>query len=322
MPILNPTAYRPPPGLANGHLQTIIPALFRRVKSVRYRRQRIETPDRDFLDIDLSLGGFPRAAVVCHGLEGSSGAVYIRGLVRALNHSGWDAAALNFRGCSGEPNRRYRSYHSGVTEDLDCAVRHLTDSMAYRELALVGFSLGGNVMLRYLGEGGEGIHPAITRAAAVSVPCDLAASAARMDRGDNRIYMIRFLRTLRRKVILKSRRFPGRINPRDLHGIRTFREFDDLYTAPAHGFKDAADYWRRCSSKPVLHRIAVPTLLISARNDPFLVPACFPYQEAAANRHLYLETPASGGHVGFVSLPLNGSLWHEKRLAAFFSGER
>jgi predicted alpha/beta-fold hydrolase len=186
-----------------------------------------------------------------------------------------------------------------------------------KQIALIGFSLGGNVVLRYLGEQGNRLPRPVCGAGAVSVPCDLASSARRMENGDNRIYLIHFLRSLRKKVVEKALRKPGKLSPRRLRGIRTFREFDDIYTAPAHGFRDAEDYWRRCRSLSVLHRIRIPTLLINARDDPFLAPASFPYREASRHPYLYLETPRSGGHVGFVTLPFPNRFWHEARLVSF-----
>jgi hypothetical protein len=317
MPLLDYSTYRPPPLLANGHLQTVLPWLLRRVPGVDYRRERIPTPDGDFLDLDWSPAGGRRLVVVCHGLEGSSQAAYVRGMVRAFNRRGWDGVVLNFRGCSGEPNRRLRSYHSGATEDLAAVLDHVGQTRAYRHLALVGFSLGGNLVLKYLGERGEDLPPALGPCAAVSVPCDLAGSSRRMARPENRIYMLRFMRTLCRKAAHKARCFPGTLSPGDFRGLRTFQDFDDRYTAPAHGFRDAAHYWAACSSRRFLAGIRVPTLLINARNDPFLSAGCYPAAEAAASPQVHLETPVSGGHVGFLTPTLTGDFWHEDRVTAF-----
>ena len=321
MPLVHPSTYRPPPGLTNGHLQTVAAGLLRRVRGVRYRRSRITTPDGDFLDVDVSSVGADRAAVVLHGLEGSSRAAYVLGAVKRLNRDGWDALAVNFRGCSGVPNRRYRAYHAGATDDLAFVLASDPAADGYRELALVGFSLGGNVVLRYLGDEGRRAADRIRVAAAVSAPCDLAASARRMDSGFNRLYTRRFLSSLRRKAVEKCLRFPGGPSPAALRAARTFRAFDDLYTAPAHGFAGAEDYWRLSSAGPVLERIAVPTLLVSASDDPFLAPECYPRQTAANHPFLHLETPAAGGHVGFLSFPLGARFWHEERIAAFLSAD-
>lgn len=317
MPIISPSSYRPPPGLANGHLQTILPSLLRRVDGVDYRRERIETADGDFIDLDWSRCGSRRLVVLCHGLEGSSQAPYMRGMARAFNRAGWDAVAYNYRGCSGEINRRLRAYHSGATDDLALVHRHIAEGNAYRETGWVGFSLGGNLVLKYLGENGRALENGRSWAAAVSVPCDLAAGARRLERAANRIYNWRFLRTLKAKALWKARRYPGRIDGRKLAAVRSLKAFDDLFTAPVHGFRDAEDYWRRCSALGFLDRIRVPTLVINALNDPFLDRSCFPYAAARRNPALFLETPASGGHVGFLPRTPNGLFWHEARILRF-----
>ncbi len=242
MPQLTSSCYHPPLWLCSGHLQTIYPTLRRRVAGVAYRRERVELADGDFVDVDWCRGGARRAALVCHGLESNSRSHYVLGLVRALVRRGWDAAALNFRGCSGEPNRLLRSYHSGDTGDVAVVLQRMAN-VGYRDLALVGFSLGGNVVLKYLGERFAEMPKTLRTAAAVSVPCDLAASARRLARWSNRLYMRRFLRKLDEKMAAKAARFPDQVRLADFVGITTFQEFDDRYTAPAHGFTDAADYY-------------------------------------------------------------------------------
>jgi len=316
MPHLPDSPYRPPFLLRSAHLQTIYPALYRRVSGVAYTRERLELPDGDFLDLDWSRIGADRAAVLCHGLESGSRATYVRGMVRALNGMGWDVAALNFRGCSGIPNRLLRSYHSGETGDLAAVVGHVLAGGHYRDLALVGFSLGGNVVLKYLGENPAAVPPAVRVAAAVSVPCDLAGSAARLAAWSNRLYLRRFMRLLKRKIAWKAELFPERVRVGDFAMVSTFQEFDDRYTAPVHGFADAADYWTRASCRQFLPGIRIPTLLLSAADDPFLSPSCFPVVEAAASRWLELETPRWGGHVGFIQ-PGRDTYYHELRVAAF-----
>jgi uncharacterized protein len=317
MPVLRHSFYCPPLFLRNGHLQTIYPNLFRSVEDITYRRQRIETPDGDFLDLDWSSIGARRGVVLAHGLEGNATRPYILGMVRALNHHGWDAVAWNFRGCSGQPNRKLRFYHSGDTPDLHTVLTHALKEVRYEHFALIGFSLGGNVILKYLGEQGRDARSRITAAVTFSVPCDLAGSAHRMARLDNIVYMKRFMRLLREKIQAKMKAFPGEIDDRGYERMRTFEEFDERYTAPLHGFKSAYDYWAEASSKPFLPRIAVPTLLVNALDDPFLSPSCFPYEEAALNPHLFLETPATGGHVGFASFKREGEYWSESRALAF-----
>jgi predicted alpha/beta-fold hydrolase len=316
MPTVSPSGYRPPFGFGNGHLQSIYPALFRRVETITTRRERIDTPDGDFLDLDWSPRQHGRLAIISHGLEGSSSQPYIQGMARALQRRGWDSLAWNFRSCSGEPNRRPYSYHSGATGDLQVLLDHVE---GYEKIALVGFSLGGNITLKYLGDCGANIDSRITRAVAFSVPCDLESSAEKMAGFAQRFYMKRFLKCLRMKIRQKIAAHPDKVKDEGLDAMRTFREFDEKYTAPLNGFADAEDYWARCSSKPVLGKIRISTLLVNARNDPFLPAACHPRAEAVASEHFFFENPASGGHVGFVQR--GGEYWSETRAAEFLEND-
>lgn len=317
MPIIRSSTYRPPPLMANGHLQTILPSLLRRVRDVAYQRERMTTPDDDFIDLDWSRNGSRHLALLCHGLEGSSRAPYMQGMVRALNQAGWDAVAYNYRGCSGEINRQLRAYHSGATDDLAIVHDHINRTQTYHSIGFVGFSLGGNLVLKYLGENGLSLAPGRHWAAAMSVPCDLKASARQLERAVNQVYNWRFLRTLIPKARWKARRYPGRIDTLRLKTVTSLKAFDDLYTAPVHGFRDAEDYWQRCSARKFLDHIRIPTLLINALNDPFLDRPCFPYDAARRNNMLFLETPRSGGHVGFLPYSLHGPFWHETRVVQF-----
>lgn len=311
--------YRPPRWLVSGHLQTVYPTLFRRPGGVRYRRERLETDDGDFLDLDWSESGSGRrrVAIIAHGLEGHSRRAYVLGMVRALNRAGWDALAWNQRSCSGEPNRLFRLYHNGTTDDLQRVIDHVKRAGRHDQAALVGFSLGGNVTLLHLGREGEQIDPLIKRAVAISVPCDLKTGAERMARRSNAVYMKRFLVDLHRKVRWKMEQYPGRIDDRGYRRIRDFRGFDDRYTAPVHGFRDAEDYWERCSCKPHIPHIAIPTLIVIARNDPILSPQCYPVEEARANPGVTLLMPESGGHVGFANFNGDGLYWSERVAVRF-----
>ncbi len=293
--------------------------MLRRVSGVSYQRERIRTPDDDFLDLDWVKTGSRRLAVLAHGLEGDSKRYYMLGMVRALARRGWDAVAWNARGCSGEPNRVLRFTHSGATEDLQTVVSHIVSTSDYSELALIGFSLGGNLILKYVGECGDGLAPQIKTAVAFSVPCDLQSSSSQLAKPVNRIYMRRFLATLRHKIRAMMEIMPGKIDDRGYEQMRTFKHFDDRYTAPIHGFKDAEDYWRQCSCKQFLKHVRIPTLLVNALNDPFLAPACYPIQEAEQNSSLYLEMPVTGGHVGFISFSHDGEYWSESRAIPFLS---
>jgi uncharacterized protein len=320
MPLIEKSSYLPPPFFGNGHLQTLYPNLCRRVRGIVYRRERIPTPDGDFLDLDWSRVGSRKLVIVSHGLEGSSVRPYVLGMVRAFNATGWDAAAWNFRGCSGEPNRKLRFYHSGATEDLETVVEHVRCDPTYRKIALVGFSLGGNITLKYLGERGKDAAAAVFGAVAFSVPCDLRSGAIKMARRANALYMRRFIRMLHDKIRDKMRLFPGEIDDRNYGSVRSFKEFDARYTARLHGFASAEDYWTRASSKPFLPKIKVPTLLVNALDDPFLGPPCYPCEEARKNPFFFLETPPFGGHVGFVAFNGEDRYWSEKRAVEFLGG--
>lgn len=319
MPLIEPS-YRPPLCLRSGHLQTIAASSFRRSDPGLFTRERIDTPDGDFLDLDWTRTGNGRVAVLSHGLEGNSRRPYMVGMARMLSRCGWDVVAWNERSCSGEMNRTLRMYHNGSTDDLHLVVRHALAAGAYDALGLVGFSLGANLSLLYLGQQGDALDPRVRAAAAFSAPCDLAASADALASWQNRLYMVQFLRSLHEKVRLKMAALPGRLSDEGYGRIRTFREFDDRYTAPLHGFRDAADYYEQCSSGTLLHRITVPALIVNALDDPFLAGGCYPAAQAAASRHVHFEMPASGGHVGFMEFAGDGAYWSERRAAAFLGG--
>ncbi len=314
VPLIPDSSYRAPWWLPGGHAQTIWPALFRRAEPVTLIRERLELEDGDFLDLEWSGKSSERLAILSHGLEGSCRAPYIQDMARALAAAGWDALAWNFRGCGTEPNRLLSFYHSGATHDLDAVIRHALATHPAESIDLIGFSLGGNLTLKYLGEPRER-PPQLRRAAAFSVPCDLADSARRLSEPRNRLYMRRFLRSLRTKLRVKEALFPGMLDLAGLENIPDFLEFDNRFTAPLHGFRDADDYWTRSSCRQFLPHIRIPTLLVNARNDPFLGGKCFPYEEARTSAWLSLETPDEGGHVGF---PGNGGSWTSRRALGFF----
>jgi predicted alpha/beta-fold hydrolase len=315
------SAYTAPAGLNGGHRQTLYASLVRRVDFSYDRRERLATPDDDFLDLDWAKAPAPgpqRVAVLTHGLEGSARRAYMRGMARAFVRRDWDVCALNLRGCSGEPNRQVATYHSGKTDDLALVVDHVL-AQGYTTLTLVGFSLGGNLTLKYLGERGSHVDDRIRGAVALSAPVDLSAAATQIDRWANWHYTQYFLWSLRQKMRTKARQHPRRVSTQPLRRIHSLRGFDDAYTAPLHGFDGAEDYYRRASSKPLLSNLAVPTLLLNAANDPFLPPSCYPRPLARRHEPLTLEVPASGGHVGFVSFTPDGEYWSESRTVSFLS---
>lgn len=319
MPVLPVPKYRPPFPFTSGHLQTLYPTLCRRTPSTEPTRERIETPDGDFIDVDWHYSRIDLCkglAVVSHGLEGHSRKKYPLGMARCLSSNGWDVVCLNFRCCSGEPNRLPRFYHSGVTDDLHLVLCHGL-AKGYERAALVGFSMGGNQTLKYLGEDPDLVPAQVKGAVVFSVPCRLADAVVEMDKISNRPYMHYFMKGLRKKIREKAARFPDLIDTDGLDKMITFEPFDDKFTAPLHGFKDAADYYRRCSSAQFIDSIRVPTLLVQAQDDPFLSASCYPVAEAEASERLFLEITQFGGHVGFMGGWQERDYWSEKRALTF-----
>lgn len=308
--------YKRPSILFSGHLETIFPALLRTV-DVPYRRERITTPDNDFLDLDWLHQNSKKLVIISHGLEGNSTRAYMKGMARAAAAQGFDVVAWNFRGCSDEMNRLLRFYHSGATEDLECIIRHARAN-DYREIYLIGFSLGGNLTLKYLGE--RTLYPEIKRAVAFSTPLDLYTSCLKISRPSNRIYANRFLNSLKEKIVRKSKMIAG-LDLTGIEKINTILDFDDRYTAPLHGFENARRYYSECSSIHFLDSIAIPTLIVNAQNDPFLSEACYPVTQFKQHDYIKFENPQHGGHVGFAQFNKNGLYWSEERALSFLTEE-
>lgn len=312
MPILSAN-YAPSFLFKNRHVNTIYSSLFRKTKPLSFQRKRIETDDKDFLDIDFLQKGNKKMAILCHGLEGSSASKYIMATAALLSANGYDIAAMNYRFCSGEINRQLITYHSGRTEDLHAVILNVLPD--YEQLYLVGFSLGGNLVLKYKGDGIFPLSPKIKASVAVSVPVDLYGSAIALQRPENRLYTWRFLRTLSKKMYLKHQQYPEKVDLQLLKKVKKLIDFDDHYTSQLNGFKDARDYYAKANSKQFLSAIGKPTLLINAMDDPFLSASCFPYDEAKNNPHFYLMCPAYGGHVGFISK--GDFYWSEQQILRF-----
>lgn len=295
------STYRHVPYLTNGHLETIVPSAFRKVKGVLYQRQRLELDDGDFLDLDWLVDTRARPGklvIISHGLEGSSARHYCRGMAKYFRNRGWDALAWNCRSCSGELNRLPRFYHHGDTADLHRVIVEAFNK-GYDHVALTGFSMGGSFSMKYLGERGSSLDPRIKGAVGFSVPCNLGSSARELDSPTKSFYRNRFLRKLGKKILAKSLIYPGKLSYTGYEKIKTFREFDDRYTATLHGFKDAADFYSKSSCDQYLAKVTVPALVVNAANDPFLPPECFPKEIARDHPYFDLEIPARGGHVGF-----------------------
>lgn len=297
MPLLK-SEYQPPKYLYNGHLGTIIPSVFRKIPEVYYNRERIFTPDDDFIDLDWTGKDSSRLILLAHGLEGGADRSYMKGMARYFDKHGWDVLAWNCRSCSGEMNRLPRFYHHADSADLAFVIRHAA-SQGYREILLAGFSMGGNLILKYFGESPEEVHPAICGAGVWSVPVSLQSSVKQLSRYGNGVYRRRFLKKLRRKIEEKSKLFPGQIDASAFKGIKYFPDFDNRYTAPLHGFRDADHFYESASAAQYIPAIQRPVLLVNALNDPFLGEECYPYELCRTHESVYLETPAFGGHVGF-----------------------
>ncbi len=315
------TIYKPQRIFTNAHINTVYHSQVRNVSDLIYARKRFELEDGDFLDLDWSCVGGKSIAVILHGLESSAGRPYMKGMAKALNGSGIDALCVNFRGCGGQPNRLLRFYHSGDTGDVRQIISHVSEKMDYENIFMVGFSLGANVLLKFLGEegtnalGGYGI----AAAAAVSVPCDLASASRALDSSKNIVYRKRFLKKLGKTLERKKEMHPGEIDLSGFEKIKTLKEYDDRYTSVLHGFSDSDDYYKRASSKPYLQEIRVPVLIINALDDPFLGKECYP-DENAKSESDYIDWTVTkfGGHVGF-SRTGNGPFWHEERICGHFA---
>ena len=312
-----------PRWLRGAHAQTIGGKLFRGEPALPLRRERIDTPDGDFVDLDFTTGGDPAAplVLVLHGLEGSARRRYMLQTYEALRLHDVAAVGLNFRSCSGEPNRTARFYHSGETDDLRFVLKLLAARFPGRPLGLLGFSLGGNVLLKLLGEDGDAARERIGAAVAVSVPYDLAAGATMLERWPmGRFYSWYFLRMLRPKVAALGGHLESRCDLEGVKRARTLREFDEAFTAPLHGFAGAADYYARSSSAQYLSRVRVPTLLLHAEDDPFLPAAALPRAAAGANPWISTGFAADGGHVGFIhGSPRRPRFWAEEEGARFLA---
>ena len=320
--------YRPPRWLPGGHLQTIVPYLLRKVAPPPYRRERIDTDDGDFIDLDwvdarrdgdASVQANAPLVILFHGLEGSSLSHYARSTMRAVADSGWRGVVPHWRGCSGEPNKLPRAYHSGDHAEAGWLVRRLHREANGAPMFALGVSLGGSALLNWLGRAGDDAASYLRAAAAVSAPLSLRVGGETIGRGFNLLYTWNFMRTMRRKGLEKSSRFRGLIDPDAIRRTRTLYDFDNVFTAPLHGFADADDYWDRGSSLDWLRHITLPTLIVNAQNDPFMPFDALP-RKPELSPAVTLELPAQGGHAGFLHGPWPGDpLWMPKRVLRFFA---
>ena len=319
MPLIVQTTYlHTPPLHWNGHLQTIIPALTRKVR-VPYERERLELPDGDFVDLDWLESKSRSLVILSHGLEGNSHRCYIQGMARFSHALGWDALAWNCRSCSGEMNRKLRLYHHGEIEDFGEVIRHALRTKDYERIVLMGFSMGGAITLKYLGVHGAAVPEPVKKGIAFSTPCDLEASIRTLELPRNRFYRNRFFKKLRKKIELKARQFPGTIDLGRFSLVKAWQDFDEFFSAPINGFRNAREFYRQASCANFMAGIRVPALLVNAQNDPILSPECSPVELCKNHPLLFLEMPAKGGHVGFT-LHRKDHSWMEYRAWEFANG--
>jgi predicted alpha/beta-fold hydrolase len=302
----------------NGHFNTMYRPLFMKDKAT-YKRERIITWDHDFFDLDFSFMGSETLVLLIHGLEGSSESKYMAANTNHLNEKGLDTVCFNLRGCSGEDNLLLSTYHTGKTEDVDFVIKHLLKNYTYHNIIIVGFSLGGNLTLKYMGEKGADLSPIIKGGIATSVPIDIASAEVEMDKLKNKLYMEIFFKTMKNKILEKAHKFPEyKLDKDKLFKATKFKHLEHLYNVPVFGFNSPEDYWEKASSKPYLSKITRPTLLINAKDDTFLSSECFPYEEANNSKFFFFEETKFGGHVGFMtSFKPHENRWLEHRIVRF-----
>ncbi len=318
MPLIPKSTYHQTPfGYYSGHLQTILPCFFRKIPDITYQRERLELPDGDFLDLDWLPAGASRLVVLSHGVGGSSGSSYMKAAAKYFSKRGFDVLAWNCRGCSGEPNRLLRMYHHGEIEDIGQVILHALRKKNYKEIYLVGYSMGGSITLKYLGVNGKAIPKAIKKAVAISAPPDLAECIEKLDRPENYFYKNDFKKSLFERISQKAQQYPGKLDLSKIKAIKSWRDFDFHFTLPVNNFNSLESFYYQASYYNYAIPIDIPVLAINAENDPIV--ALSQDFRALCQMHpkLYLETPAEGGHVGFT-LPNQHCTWMEMRAFEFF----
>ena len=317
MPLIENSSYKAPFIFKNAHVNMIYPAFFRKILNFDTQTEREELPDGDFFDTEWYRQNSKKLVVCLHGLEGDAKKHYVQGCMKLFVQNGYDAVGMYFRGCSNESNRLLPSYHSGFTKDLDYLIKRITAQKIYTDIILIGSSVGGNIVLKYGGEQGNLIAPEIKKIIAFSVPIWLNSCNEEIKKWYNRLYLENFMRTLRAKAIKKDKIFRNILNIKKIKSSKFFEDFDNHFTAPVNGYADAAAYYAAASCAPYLEKITVPTLLVNALDDVFLSPDSFPRDLARRSTTFFLETPAHGGHVGFMPTDKNDFLWTDKRALQF-----
>ncbi|MCP1386163.1 YheT family hydrolase [Runella salmonicolor] len=319
MPIINQSTYPGPPRyLFNGHLQTIIPSVFRKIEGVTYERERFLLSDGDFVDIDWLDTRSKKLVVLTHGLEGDSGRHYIKGTAKLFSQNGWDVLAWNCRSCSGEMNKAFRLYNHGEIGDISELINHALRTKHYEKIVLVGYSMGGNISLKYVGAKGKELPDVVRGAAAFSAPTNLKTSAELLDLPKNRFYRDRFMKKLTKKIAAKSELYPGKLDMSRLKNVKVWKDFDDFFSAPVNGYRDADDFYEQASAVNFIKEVRIPVLICNAQNDPILNADCAPKALAEKHPFIFVETPKTGGHVGFL-VKNDEFAWSERRALDFLS---
>ena len=318
MPVIQ-SDYRPINALfRNPHVNTIYASLLRRSPRIKFTRERIELTDGDFLDLDWSKKGNKNLILVLAGLEGKSRSLYARAVIKHFNRNNWDAVSMNYRGCSGTKNRILRGYHMGASDDVKSTINHILDKYNYEKIVIIGYSLGGNLALKYAGEEGKNIPKEIAATVSFSVPLSIKKSNERLSKWYNWHYLKWFMFPLNRKANGKKKQFPGKIDSyRGFFMSGSFLYFDTHFTAPANGFDTVEEYWNQSTAKPVLKDIQIPSLIIASRDDTFISEECYPTKEAESNKSIFLEISEHGGHCGFIRHFFEKVWWMEERALEF-----
>lgn len=319
MPIIHKSTYRAPFWLYSNHLETVVPSLFRKPKPIVYTRDRITTRDHDFLDLDFVINSKDRIVILSHGLEGHTEKPYMLGMAHKFIKNNWDVLSWNCRSCSRENNLTPKLYHHGATEDLEDVIAH-TMAKGYKKIVLIGFSLGGSLLVKYLGENGEQVPSEVLGGVAISIPVQLESCAKKLSDPENKLYLDKFLMKLKTKIKLKATQFPEIFDLSEIDEISDFYNFDTRFSAPLYGFKSVEEFYSYASAGNYIEGIKLPTLLINSLNDPLFPEDCYPYKEAENHDHFYLETPKRGGHMGFWR-PGQKESWAEKRALQFVKEE-
>lgn len=318
MPLISSGYHHTPFYLPTGHWETVFPAVFRRVRGVHYQRERLELKDGDFLDLDWIKNKHQKLAILVHGLEGSTDRHYMKGMASYLSKNKFDILAMNCRSCSGEMNRHLRLYNHGETGDLGEVIEQVVQRFSYQSIFLVGFSMGGSIILNYLGQKGKSVPSNLKGAVTFSVPTDLHGSVQKLDDPVLSFYRKRFHRMLSDKIKQKALQFPDQIDVSNINTFEKWSDFDDRFSAPINGYRDAKEFYTKGSANNYIAEISVPVLLVNALNDPILTPSCFPKTLAKTNPNFHLEISERGGHVGF-SWPGKKYAWSEWRTLEFIS---